>query len=68
MNIDKIMDKFDKKFPEYTGIGALFPIFKDTPNRNHVKSFLRTSLEEAYQAGRRRHPIDSDEDNIPLFP
>ena len=41
---DKIIEEFDKKFPAFEGTGAMFPIFKDAPNREHIRNFLIKSL------------------------
>lgn len=36
--------RFDKKFPPFTGTGAPFPMFRETPNINWVKAHLATEL------------------------
>lgn len=43
---DKILEQFDKEFPEFNGSGAQFPIFKNNPNREHIKQFLSQALDE----------------------
>ena len=37
-------DRFEEKFPPFRGIGARFPIFDTTPNRNHIIQFIRSLL------------------------
>lgn len=49
--------EFDERFPAFFGIGAPFPMFEDTPNRNHIKQFISSLLsqqrEQAYEEGRK---------------
>ena len=49
----KIVEKFDKRFPAFTGVGAPFPIFEDNQNRNHIRLFLKLSIQQAFREGRR---------------
>jgi hypothetical protein len=48
MNIDdqlkEIEAKFDKKFPAFEGSGAPYPMFSETPNRNHIKQFFEREI------------------------
>lgn len=46
LNWGEIERIFDREFPEFIGIGAPYPIFKDTPNRNHIKQFLKQIIAE----------------------
>ena len=39
-------EEFDEKYPAFQGVGASFPIFSDNPNREHIKSFIKTLLEK----------------------
>lgn len=39
-------EEFEKDFPPFRGIGAPFPIFEETPNRNHVIHFIERTLQE----------------------
>lgn len=39
-NPNPIIERFRKKFPSFEGVGAPYPIFKDTPNRLHIEQFL----------------------------
>jgi len=39
--------EFDNKFPEFIGSGAPFPIFRETPNRNHLKTFIKDQIHKA---------------------
>lgn len=41
--------RFDEQFPAFYGVGAPFPIFKETPNRNWIKQFISSELESAKQ-------------------
>jgi len=44
--------RFDEKFPPFQGVGAPFPIFADTPNRQHLAAFLAEEIARAKQEGR----------------
>lgn len=44
--------EFDKDFPPFIGSGAPFPIFNETPNREHIKDFWHSKLSAAYEQGR----------------
>lgn len=51
-DVNKKWEKdFDKRFPPFRGVGALWPIFKETPNREHIKNFIRQTREQARQEG-----------------
>ena len=39
--------EFEKEFPPFRGVGAQFPIFNETPNRNHIVQFFRRKLAQA---------------------
>ena len=41
---EKWSEEFDKRFPEFVGVGAQFPIFSETPNRDHIKQFISETL------------------------
>ncbi len=43
--------EFDKDFPPFIGSGAPFPIFNETPNREHIKDFWHSKLSAAYEQG-----------------
>ena len=40
-------ERFGKDFPPFIGSGAPFPIFSETPNREHIKSFIQTEIQKA---------------------
>ena len=37
-------EEFDKEFPPFRGVGAQFPIFENTPNRNHIIQHHATTI------------------------
>lgn len=41
---EKILDDFREQFPQFKGVGASFPIFKDTPVYTHVVQFIERAL------------------------
>lgn len=47
-------ERFDEQFPAFYGVGAPFPIFKETPNRNWIKQFISSEIELAKQEERER--------------
>lgn len=49
INFTKLDEEFDKEFPPFVGIGAQFPIFDTTPNREHVRNFLHTAITKTLQ-------------------
>src|SRR3990167_10280939 len=50
----EILKEFDEKYPQFEGVGASFPIFKNNPNRQHIKSFLSESMEKIQRAEHER--------------
>jgi hypothetical protein len=38
--MEKLLEEFDRRFPAFDGVGAMFPIFVENPNREHVKEFF----------------------------
>ena len=53
-NTDKILAEFDEKFPPFRGIGAPFPMFRETPVRSHIVQFLSESITQALAEERER--------------
>jgi AAA+ ATPase superfamily predicted ATPase len=49
MNKNNWEKEFDKKYPEFKGVGAPYPIFARSHNREHFKSFIRQTLKEQRQ-------------------
>lgn len=43
-SIEEIVQQFDEKWPPFTGVGAPFPMFKDTPVRSHIVQWLRSTF------------------------
>lgn len=52
MTPDTWEEEFDAKYPRFEGRGAPFPLFKDTPNHNQIKQFIRTEIAAAEKRGR----------------
>jgi hypothetical protein len=48
--IRKGVEEFEERFPQFIGSGAPFPIFKETPNREHIKSHLFASQKALLEA------------------
>jgi hypothetical protein len=58
----EIEEEFDKRFPEFTGVGSSFPIFKDNPNREYIKSFLAKVYWEAFARGQNEATLEYKKD------
>lgn len=43
---ERIEKEFEEKFPSYKGVGAEFPLFAETPNRQHIENFILTLITE----------------------
>lgn len=64
-SIIEVVKLFDEKFPEFKGVGANFPIFKDYPNREHIKQFwlehFKSLLEEMRMEDKTFPELESDD-------
>lgn len=47
MEGDGVWKRFDDEFPPFRGVGARFPIFNETPNRDWIKQFFMREIEAA---------------------
>lgn len=44
-------ERFDEEWPQFEGVGAPFPIFRDHPNRNHIMQFISQEITTAEARG-----------------
>jgi hypothetical protein len=47
MSIEEKIKEWEKEFPRFNGVGAPFPVFKETPNYIHMRNWLSKALSEA---------------------
>lgn len=48
---EEMIKRFRDSFPSFEGVGAPYPIFKDTPNRKHLEQFILNERNKAYDEG-----------------
>jgi hypothetical protein len=61
MTTKELLEAFDEQFPAFEGVGAPFPMFSNTPNRNHIRLFLQSAAEKLIAQGREEANKDWEE-------